>query len=85
MFAQPTLNAFMALSHQHWKEARATIKEFLSYTNPVLKDDKELKDKAFFNLSDVTMHLPADIGDYTDFYSSLDHAFNIGTMFRYGQ
>ena len=28
------------------------------------------------------MHLPATIGDYTDFYSSMNHAFNVGTMFR---
>ena len=35
-------------------------------------------------MSESTMHLPARIGDYTDFYSSLDHATNVGTMFRYG-
>jgi len=32
--------------------------------------------------NEVQMHLPAQIGDYTDFYSSLDHATNVGTMFR---
>ena len=33
-------------------------------------------------MSEATMHLPADIGDYTDFYSSREHATNVGTMFR---
>ena len=33
--------------------------------------------------SDATMHLPAKIGDYTDFYSSIIHASNVGEMFRY--
>lgn len=33
-------------------------------------------------MTDVEMHLPAHIGDYTDFYSSKDHASNVGIMFR---
>ena len=47
-----------------------------------MRDDSNLRSKAFVAQADVKMHLPANIGDYTDFYSSLDHAFNIGTMFR---
>ena len=38
--------------------------------------------RALVPQSSATMHLPAEIGDYTDFYSSLDHATNVGTMFR---
>merc|ERR1712227_746643 len=54
----------------------------LSTGNPALRDDHSLRSVALLPRSSVTMHLPADIGDYTDFYSSLDHATNVGTMFR---
>ena len=76
------LNRLMGLSHLHWAETRATITDLLSSSNPVLRDDTELRRVALLAQTDVTMHLPADIGDYTDFYSSLDHATNVGTMFR---
>ncbi|CAG5850844.1 unnamed protein product [Menidia menidia] len=66
VFEQPTLNAFMALGYEAWKEARRTLQMLL----------------AFVHQSAATMHLPADIGDYTDFYSSRDHATNVGIMFR---
>lgn len=38
--------------------------------------------RAFAKQTEVTMHLPAKIGDYTDFYSSIHHATNVGIMFR---
>lgn len=38
--------------------------------------------RAFVAQSDAVMHLPAKIGDYTDFYSSIHHATNVGIMFR---
>lgn len=41
-----------------------------------------LRARALVPMSGVTMHLPADIGDYTDFYSSREHATNVGIMFR---
>lgn len=72
----------MSLSHAHWKETRATIKSLLSVDNPTLKDNAQLRKDCFFNQTDVQMHLPAKIGDYTDFYSSIDHATNVGIMFR---
>ena len=77
-----TLNALMGLSAQHWAETRATVRSLLSRDNAVLRDDSALRARAFVSQSRVKMHLPATIGDYTDFYSSLDHATNVGTMFR---
>ena len=50
--------------------------------DPDLRDDTGLRAEALVPQARVTMHLPANIGDYTDFYSSLDHATNVGTMFR---
>ena len=82
VFRQSTLNAFMSLTHAHWAEARATIQSLLSADNATLRDDSCLRAKAILDRSTAIMHLPATIGDYTDFYSSLDHATNIGTMFR---
>ena len=79
------LNQLMGLSHLHWAETRQTLTGLLtstSSTSSLLRDDPELRALALLPQSSVTMHLPADIGDYTDFYSSLDHATNVGTMFR---
>jgi len=82
VFSENTLNSFMALTNKHWKEARETIRHILSADNPILRDDEKLRKKALLAASDVEMHLPAQIGDYTDFYSSMQHAVNVGTMFR---
>mmetsp|Transcript_31465 Transcript_31465/g.88269 ORF Transcript_31465/g.88269 Transcript_31465/m.88269 type:complete len:424 (+) Transcript_31465:60-1331(+) len=82
IFKEPTLNAFMALGRSAWKEARARIAELLSADCPTLRDNKDLRAKALVAQRDVKMVLPAKIGDYTDFYSSREHATNVGTMFR---
>ncbi|XP_077569602.1 fumarylacetoacetase [Stigmatopora nigra] len=79
---QPTLNAFMALGYEAWKETRRTLQILLSANESTLRDDCSLRSRAFVPQSVAIMHLPADIGDYTDFYSSRDHATNVGTMFR---
>ncbi|CAI5671985.1 unnamed protein product [Oreochromis niloticus] len=82
VFDQPTLNAFMALGYEAWREARRTVQMLLSANESTLRDDMSLRSRAFIHQSAVTMHLPANIGDYTDFYSSRDHATNVGIMFR---
>lgn len=82
VFEEPALNAFMALGRPAWVEARQVAQKLLSKNEPVLRDDVVLKAKALVPMSQATMHLPAKIGDYTDFYSSLEHATNVGTMFR---
>lgn len=82
VFDEPTLNAFMSLGREAWQEGRATLQKILSSSEPVLRDNADLRARAFVPQSSATMHLPASIGDYTDFYSSRNHAFNVGTMFR---
>ncbi|XP_035507696.1 fumarylacetoacetase [Morone saxatilis] len=82
VFDQPTLNAFMDLGYEAWREARKTLQLLLSANESTLRDDVSLRSRAFVHQSAATMHLPADIGDYTDFYSSRDHATNVGIMFR---
>ncbi|XP_029430440.1 fumarylacetoacetase isoform X2 [Rhinatrema bivittatum] len=80
--AEPTLNKFMGLGHKAWKEARECLQDLLSARNPTLRDNKELRERVLVLQVLATMHLPADIGDYTDFYSSRYHAMNVGIMFR---
>lgn len=82
VFSEPTLNAFMALGKPAWTEARMTLQMLLSKDEPILRDDAAMRAKIIIPQSDVTMHLPATIGDYTDFYSSVHHATNIGCLFR---
>lgn len=82
VFAEATLNSFMGLGRAAWQEARATLQQLLSAQEPLLSNNKDLRARAFVPQSDAIMHLPAKIGDYTDFYSSKNHAYNVGCMFR---
>ncbi|XP_062405487.1 fumarylacetoacetase [Sardina pilchardus] len=82
VFDQPTLNAFMNLGYDAWREARRYVQKLLSANESTLRDDVSLRSRAFVHLTSAVMHLPAEIGDYTDFYSSRDHATNVGIMFR---
>jgi fumarylacetoacetase len=82
LLSRPTLNAFMAAGRPTWQEARATISRLLSAGEPALRDNATLRGQALIPMADVTMLLPAEIGDYTDFYSSREHATNVGIMMR---
>ncbi|XP_050301211.1 fumarylacetoacetase isoform X2 [Anthonomus grandis grandis] len=72
----------MSLGLSEWKEARNRLQELLSEDVATLRDNTELRERAFILQSEAKMHLPAHIGDYTDFYSSIHHATNVGIMFR---
>ena len=82
MFSQPSLNALMSLSRPVWTELRSTIQRLLDAEEPTLRDNEELRAIAFYVQYEVEMLLPVEIGDYTDFYASKDHATNVGIMFR---
>ncbi|KAK2164140.1 hypothetical protein LSH36_68g07093 [Paralvinella palmiformis] len=82
VFNKSVLNDFMALGYAAWKEARARLQELLSVNCNELKGNGDLMSRAFVPMMSATMHLPAKIGDYTDFYSSIYHATNVGIMFR---
>ena len=81
-FSQPNLNLFMGAGKEIWSSVRKQIQVLLDEGNSSLKDNSELRERVFYKQSEVSMHLPAQIGDYTDFYSSRQHATNVGTMFR---
>ncbi|WP_342046744.1 fumarylacetoacetase [Bacillus sp. OTU530] len=82
VFNQPSLNAFMALGRKVWREVRGRIQHLLSENESTLRDNTELRKLALIHQRDVEMLLPAQIGDYTDFYASKEHATNVGMMFR---
>ncbi|KAL6263361.1 hypothetical protein P5V15_006156 [Pogonomyrmex californicus] len=81
VFRCDCLNEFMSLGRPAWLEARSKLQDLLSMSNPILQDP-EIRSKVFIAQKDAIMHLPAKIGDYTDFYSSINHATNVGIMFR---
>jgi len=78
IFAQSSLNAFMATGKANWQKVRTRLTELLQNEIKVLEEKQDI----CYHIEDVTLHLPIEIGDYTDFYSSIHHARNIGTMFR---
>ena len=88
VFNRPSLNAFMTLGRPAWREARETISRLLREDAPALRGDVSLRDdaalraRALVSQSHVELLLPVEIGDYTDFYSSREHATNVGEMFR---
>jgi fumarylacetoacetase len=82
VFNQPTLNSFIALGQPVWQEARKKISELLHADQPRLRDDAALRAKALIPMHEVQMHMPIQVSGYTDFYSSREHATNVGMMFR---
>jgi fumarylacetoacetase len=82
LFDSTSLNAFVEQPRALQKQVRETLQKLLSADNAVLRDDEALRQAAFHAYADVTMHMPGKIGDYTDFYSSIDHARNTGVLFR---
>lgn len=82
LFSQTSLNLFIAQPKALQQKIRLKLQQLLSKDQALLRDNKLLRQQAFHNYSDVTMHMPGTIPDYTDFYSSIDHATNVGVLFR---
>jgi fumarylacetoacetase len=82
-----TLNAFMAQGKNVWSSTRANIKNLLSDTSSesLARKPADLQSLALVHQSEAQMLLPANIGDYTDFYASEHHASNVGKIFRPNQ
>jgi fumarylacetoacetase len=72
----------MAAGPGIWSAVRERLQELLAAGGSPLSDDADLMERVLLNAGEVRMQLPAEIGDYTDFYSSREHATNVGTMFR---
>ena len=82
MFMQDTLNDFISDGKKTWRLVRNRIGDIFDSNNPKLRDNPEHREIVIFTMDEVEMQLPVLIGDYTDFYSSKEHATNVGKMFR---
>lgn len=82
VFNSSTLNAYMSQGKKVWTKVRNTLAELFDEGNGRLRDKAADCEQVLFEISEVTNLLPVSIGDYTDFYSSIEHATNVGIMFR---
>jgi fumarylacetoacetase len=82
VFAQPRLNDFIALGPDAWRSVRMQISALLASGDQVLQANAELCSRALVAQADAAMLLPVDVPGYTDFYSSKEHATNVGMLFR---
>ncbi|HZW78565.1 MAG TPA: fumarylacetoacetase [Flavobacteriaceae bacterium] len=82
IFLQDTLNDFISAGRKTWRQVRNRLAEIFDKGNPKLRDNEDHRKAVLFDIDQVEMQLPVHIGDYTDFYSSKEHATNVGTMFR---
>jgi len=82
VFLQDNLNDFISSGKKTWRAVRNRIADIFDKANPSLQNNAKHKAAVIFNIDEVEMQLPVYIGDYTDFYSSKEHATNVGKMFR---
>ncbi|MTI30371.1 fumarylacetoacetase [Cytophagales bacterium RKSG123] len=82
LFANDSLNEFMALGRGVCRQVRERLSELLRSDNEKVSHDEELKKAILVTMHEAEMLMPVKVGDYTDFYSSIEHATNVGTMFR---
>lgn len=81
-FYEPYLNDFISLGKSATTAVRIELQRLLSIECNELQNHEEAKYVALISVTEVTMKLPVFVGDYTDFYSSIEHATNVGVMFR---
>ena len=81
VFGRPALNDFLSLGRKKIREVRNRLSVLLRHDNEALTASP-VRDKALIPQKGVQMLLPVRVPNYTDFYSSEEHAFNVGSMFR---
>jgi len=82
IFLQDSLNDFISDGKKTWRLVRNRISDIFLDSNPKLRDNDEHKKHVLFTLDEIEMQLPVQVGDYTDFYASKEHATNVGSLFR---
>jgi len=82
VFASGVLNPFMALPRERWRDTRRALADLLDADTDRLRGDTGLRARTLVPRSAVELHLPVFVRSFTDFYSSREHASNVGTMFR---
>jgi len=82
VFHRPYLNDFIALGKPIWRAVRNRVSELLRNDNEEISGNSRLMQECLIRQADVQMLMPVKVPNYTDFYSSIEHATNVGTMFR---
>ncbi len=82
IFLQDSLNDFIADGRKTWRLVRNRIADIFDATKGGLRDHKEHRAEIIFRMDEIEMLLPVNVGDYTDFYASKEHATNVGSLFR---
>lgn len=82
VFSKNTLNEFIGLGKETTRKVRERLSDLLEVSNTELQHNEAVRSSVFIPMDQVQMLLPVHIGDYTDFYSSEQHAYNVGCMFR---
>jgi fumarylacetoacetase len=82
IFNRPVLNDFIALGKPFTRRLRECLSDLFNKENPLLRDNPEARKEILFPVTEVELMIPVTVGDYTDFYSSEQHATNLGTIFR---
>lgn len=82
IFMQDSLNDFIADGRKTWRLVRNRISEVFDENNPILRDNQKHLDVIIFDVNEVEMLLPIDVGDFTGFFSSKYHANNVANIFN---
>ena len=82
VFNQHFLNDFIGLGKEKASQVRNRISDLLNEGNDELRDNRAARELALIPMEEAEMLMPVNVGNYTDFYSSVEHATNVGTMFR---
>jgi len=81
-FYSDSLNELIGRGKPFWSQLRNHLSGLFNVQNKTLQHHEEAKNMSMFAVDEVEMMMPVKVGDYTDFYSSIEHATNVGTMFR---
>jgi fumarylacetoacetase len=82
VFNRPVLNDLIAKGKPAWQKLRSCLSDLFNEESPNLRDNLRAQGDFLFPAGEVEMLMPVGIGDYTDFYSSMQHAVNLGTLYR---
>jgi fumarylacetoacetase len=78
----PALNNVMAMGAAAWSEFRRALQSVLAADGDHANEARKKAAKLLVPMNEAELFLPADVGDYSDFYASVHHATNVGSMFR---
>ena len=82
VFHRPYLNDFISLGKSQWRAVRNRVSELLRNDNEEISCNSRLMHECLVKMSQAQMLMPVKVSNYTDFYSSIEHATNVGSMFR---